>query len=241
MLESPLLRGMPSDAERHVSWSPALQVDDFLYSVNDGMTDGINDHIDFDIFQDPSGSPFFLTSAMENGSPAKRSAKRARLDRSQSTSALGEIRNYQKSFTSAPLGLKPASSAAQYSPSLVLETPSKGLLSAGDASAAAAATAFDISTLASSPAKLFAMHSPSKIAVAEFDENSAPWISMDDLCTPELLDDMDELAGIDILSGFERIGGSSAVGMAAAAAVGTPSARQTYQKPPLGRSQSTYF
>ncbi|KAI1374701.1 forkhead box protein L2 [Hypoxylon crocopeplum] len=115
MLNSPLRRVSNLD-EEVIPWSPAFQMDDSLFNMNDF----INDQGEFDIYQDMSLDPFF--SAADNGSPMKRSAKRMRLDRSHSANTLGEITNSasKRSITSAPL-LKASTSSLAMS----YETPSK--------------------------------------------------------------------------------------------------------------------
>jgi forkhead transcription factor HCM1 len=224
MLESPIQR-MPAISETSLSWSPAVKFDDFVFNVNDISVDFAGDTLGFDIFQDGAvgtASPFVSTSVLESGSPAKRSTKRARFDRSLSTSALSEVTNSaslnSKSITSAPQ-LKPAA-AVSYN---FLDTPSKY-----------------VDGLPTPNLKLFPSGgaSPSKLSTSAstvFDENTAPapWISLDDLCAPEMLGDLDELAGIDILGGFEKIGASTATQPV--------NARQGYGKPPLGRSHTSIF
>ncbi|KAI1144586.1 forkhead box protein L2 [Hypoxylon sp. FL0543] len=116
MLNSPLRRVSSIGEEVMPPWSPAFQMDESLFNLNDLGTEST----DFDIFQDMSFDPF-LTAA-DNGSPLKRSAKRMRFDRSNSANALGEITNSvsKRSVTSAPLLRVPALSLP-----VSYETPSK--------------------------------------------------------------------------------------------------------------------
>ncbi|KAI0841697.1 forkhead box protein L2 [Hypoxylon sp. FL0890] len=116
MLNSPLRRVSTIGEEAMPPWSPAFQMDESLFTLNDLGTEST----DFDIFQDISFDPFF--SAADNGSPLKRSARRMRLDRSTSADALGEITNSasKRSITSAPLLKAPVSAL-----SVSYETPSK--------------------------------------------------------------------------------------------------------------------
>ncbi|OTA60314.1 forkhead box protein L2 [Hypoxylon sp. EC38] len=136
MLNSPLRRVSNLGEEVMPPWSPAFQMDDSLFNLNDLGTEST----DFDIFQDMSFDPFF--SATDNGSPLKRSAKRGHLNRCNSANALGEITNSvsKRSITSAPLLKAPVSSLP-----ISYETPSK------------------VFEGMSSPSKLF-LQSPSKNA-----------------------------------------------------------------------------
>ncbi|KAI1469573.1 uncharacterized protein F4812DRAFT_335557 [Daldinia caldariorum] len=175
MLNSPLRR-VSNITEDTIPWSPAFQIDDSIFNFNDFVTDST----EFDIYQDQSLDAFF--GAADNGSPLKRSARRNRLDRSISMSALGDLTNSasKRSITSAPLLKAPASGTP-----LSYETPSKVFE--------------DIS----SPSKIF-LESPSKNVSTK---NS--WVGLEDFCTSQFFEDeTDESTGIDILQGFERIGGS---------------------------------
>ncbi|KAI1772525.1 forkhead box protein L2 [Hypoxylon cercidicola] len=123
MLNSPLRRVSSVD-EEVIPWSPAFQMEDPMFNMNDFFTGPA----DFDIFQDMSMDPFF--SAADNGSPLKRSAKRMRLDRSSSANALSELTNSntKKSITSAPLLKAPSLGVPYETPSKVFEgmsSPSK--------------------------------------------------------------------------------------------------------------------
>ncbi|KAI1412908.1 forkhead box protein L2 [Hypoxylon sp. FL1857] len=177
MLNSPLRRVSSIGEEVMPPWSPAFQMDDSLFNLNDLGTEST----DFDIFQDMSFDPFF--SATDTGSPLKRSARRMRLDRSNSANALGEITNSisKRSITSAPLLKAPVSSLP-----VSYETPSK------------------VFEGMSSPGKLF-LESPTK--------NASPlkndWTNLEEFCTAQFFEeDIEDDAGIDILQGFERISGS---------------------------------
>ncbi|KAI1075427.1 forkhead box protein L2 [Whalleya microplaca] len=113
MLNSPLRRvsNIPEDV---IPWSPAFQMDDTIFNLNDYVVDP-----SFDIFQDENLDTFF--SAADNGSPSKRSARRMRPERCHSANALSEITNSvaKRSITSAPLLKPPTPSVPLY------ETPSK--------------------------------------------------------------------------------------------------------------------
>ncbi|KAI0122172.1 hypothetical protein F4814DRAFT_438274 [Daldinia grandis] len=176
MLNSPLRRVNNITVDT-MPWSPAFQIDDSLFNFNDFVTDPT----EFDIYQDQSLDQFF--GAADNGSPLKRSARRGRLDRSISTSVLGDLTNSasKRSITSAPLLKVPASTTP-----LSYETPSKVFE--------------DIS----SPSKIF-LQSPTK-NVSSAKNN---WMGLEDFCTSQFFEDeADEGTGIDILQGFERISGS---------------------------------
>lgn len=214
MLQSPLRR-VTGSGEECMPWSPAFNLDETLYNFDDFTNNGT----DFDIFQDMTtldDGLFPTMSSVDTGSPIKRSAKRARLDRSVSTSALGDITNSskKKSITSVPLLKVP-----EQSPSHFFETPSKVFEGLG------------------SPSKLFQDSplrnaSPSKYAALDLAAD-ADW--------PGLIFDSGELmshsetvpsdfAGLDILQGFEKIG------------AGGPNSKQAkVSKPNLARSFSTRF
>lgn len=217
MLQSPLRR-VTGIGEDSIPWSPAFNLDDAVYSFDDmGLPS-----TEFDIFQDFASMDDQLfpgIGSVDAGSPVKRSAKRARLDRSVSTSALGEVANSttKRSVTSVPL-LK----VSEHSPSHFLETPSKAFEGLG------------------SPSKLF-QQSPSRLASpSKF--SAMLELSVDNSWQTLGIDPSDfgshsnsastDFTGLDILQGFEKIGS------------GSQSSRQQQHKvgkPPLGRSYSTAF
>ena len=172
-----------------------------------------NPSVGWEIFQEDSDhlSSFFpLGNATEVVSPEPPTAKRLRLDRSQSAGALSDVTNTgpRRSANSKPL------LRVGQSPSLALDTPSK---------------LFD--GLPSSPSKLFAaVPSPSKLPALD-EENT--WFSMDDFCTTDLLQEVDDFGGLDILQGFEKIG--------SAAAVPPSRLQKAGSKPALGRSYTSTF
>ncbi|RYO78953.1 hypothetical protein DL762_008432 [Monosporascus cannonballus] len=181
MLNSPLRR-VSSLSEEGIPWSPAFNIDDGVFNVHDFGADQTG----FDIFQDGTLDSFFASA--NNGSPfkspIKRSAKRMRLDRCHSASALREITNSaHKSLTSTPFLKVPS-----HVPELDYETPSK---------------AFEGF---SSPSKVF-LQSPiaAKTALGVKDD----WTSIEEFCASHFLEDEpEEGSGLDILQGFEKIGGS---------------------------------
>ncbi|OTB04953.1 hypothetical protein M426DRAFT_145125 [Hypoxylon sp. CI-4A] len=125
MLNSPLRR-VSNVADDGIPWSPAFNLDDTMYSMNDFNTEVA----EFDVFQDNSIDPFL--AAMDNGSPMKRSGRRMRLDRSTSANALSELTNStsKRSITSAPLLKAPSMPLTYETPSKLLEglsSPSKQL------------------------------------------------------------------------------------------------------------------
>ncbi|KAI8966212.1 hypothetical protein F5Y11DRAFT_309697 [Daldinia sp. FL1419] len=196
MLNSPLRR-VSTISEDTIPWSPAFQIDDSLFNFNDFVTDSA----EFDIYQDQTLDPFF--GAADNGSPLKRSARRGRLDRSISTSVLGDLTNSasKRSITSAPLLKAPASATP-----LSYETPSK------------------VFEDMSSPSKIF-LQSPSKNASPT--KNS--WVGLEDFCTSQFFEDeTDEGTGIDILQGFEKIGGSQPRGLASASKSSKPALGRSF-------------
>ncbi|KAM5351532.1 hypothetical protein ACJ41O_004255 [Fusarium nematophilum] len=213
MLQSPLRRvtGISDDT---VPWSPAFNLDETVYNFD---CDVVNT-ADFDIFQDFANiddNVFATMSSADAGSPVKRSVKRARLDRSVSTSALGEITNSaaRKPIASAPL-LKVPDQPAQF------ETPSKmfeGL---------------------SSPSKMFQQspvrsQSPSKYSNLMEIPADGDWPGL--MIDPaEFIGhgthDVTDFSGLDILKGFEKIGSGS-----------QSNNNPRSNKPGLGRSYSTTF
>ncbi|KAI9166870.1 meiosis-specific transcription factor mei4 [Paramyrothecium foliicola] len=216
MLQSPLRRvtGISDDS---VPWSPAFQLDDSAYNFDDITVNTT----EFDIFQDLNGmddNVFATLSSMDGGSPVKRSAKRARLDRSLSTSALGDITNSttRRTVTSAPLLRVPEQSPMQF-----LDTPSKAFEGLG------------------SPSKLFQQspirgNSPTKYSGLLELPADGDWPAL--MIDPSEFitstePDMSDLAGLDILQGFEKIGSG----------VQSSKPANRGSKPGLGRSYTTTF
>ncbi|KAH0596332.1 hypothetical protein MHUMG1_06193 [Metarhizium humberi] len=218
MLQSPLRR-VTGIGEESIPWSPAFNLDDSVYAFDDmGLPS-----TEFDIFQDFTSMDDHLfpgIGSVDAGSPVKRSAKRARLDRSVSTSALGEISNsaVRKSVTSAPL-LK----VSEHSPSRFLETPSKAFEGMG------------------SPSKLFQqspsrLASPSKFsAMLELSvDHDWPTLGIDPSNFGSHSNNRNtDFTGLDILQGFEKIGSGSQSSR--------PQQQQKGSKPSLSRSYSTAF
>ncbi|OAA74122.1 forkhead box protein L2 [Cordyceps fumosorosea ARSEF 2679] len=213
MLQSPLRR-VTGVTDEVLPWSPAFNLDDTLYAFDDSG-DNAND---FDIFQDINGlddNTFAVIGSVDSGSPVKRSAKRARLDRSLSSSGIDQFTgSVKKAITSAPLLRVP-----EHSPLRFLDTPSKvfeGL---------------------SSPSKLL-QESPTRASPSKF-SSVMLGMSADDCWTSLGLDSNEfpsgnentEFGGVDILQGFQKIGGSNA----------QQSKPNRSNKPPLGRSYSTAF
>ncbi|EFX02995.1 forkhead transcription factor [Grosmannia clavigera kw1407] len=198
MLASPLRR-MASAADDGPGWGSPTAYDESLYNFTDEAgfsleSGGLGSA--FEIFQDDSLPNLF--PSMSNGSPVKPpSGRRLRMDRSQSASILSEVTNSapRRSITSAPFLKVPTQS-----PGPNLDTPSKF---------------FD--NLPSSPSKFFSLQSPSKMPSRSTagapldsglgDENSC--FALDEFCTPEFIQDVDDFGGLDILQGFEKIGSHS--------------------------------
>ncbi|KAF7550032.1 hypothetical protein G7046_g8154 [Stylonectria norvegica] len=231
ILQSPLHRA------ETVQWSPAFNLDSPVYNHYDcdvlNSVD-INSCDDFSIFNDISGlddNMFVTSSSADTGSPVKRSAKRARLDRSVSTSALGEITNRatKRAITSAPMLKVPEMSPAHF-----LESPSK---------------AFED---LSSPAKRY-HHSPSKFANFLEVPTLGNWSGL-------VLDPADFIpsnnntssmfTGLDIMQGFGKIGDASQPASQEAPQDASQAAPQQAPqqprlprggKPGLGRSYSSIY
>ncbi|UKZ80720.1 hypothetical protein TrVFT333_008483 [Trichoderma virens FT-333] len=193
LLQSPLRRVANLTNDDNLPWSPAFRLDDNIFSFD---TPNASHLPDFDIFQDlpvDDENVFDSIGCADTGSPIKRSVKRARLDRSISSSAIGDLSASKKIITSAPL-LK-----APDTPSQFLETPSKvfeGL---------------------SSPSKLFQGSpirgaSPSKFASLIELPGDGDWPSLhldpNDFATGTGVDGSD-FTGLDILQGFQKIGSGS--------------------------------
>lgn len=213
MLQSPLRR-VTGVGEDCIPWSPAFNLDDAFYAFDDAAA-ATND---FDIFQDMTSMDdgmFPGMNPLDTGSPIKRSAKRAGLDRSISTPALTDITNSgkKKSTVHAPL-LK----IAEQSPSQFLDTPSKAFEGLG------------------SPSKLFGdsplrNSSPSKFMLDLPGDGDWPGLAMDpnDFMSHDISGASD-YSGLDILQGFEKIGS------------GTSGFKQPkIPKPAFGRSFTTRF
>lgn len=227
MIESPYRRVahlLPKD-DAALQLTPGLKVDEVFYGI-DRKNDFLPGASDFDIF--PDNNPFAGYLGMSpmnptnfaNGSPAKRSVKRPRMDRSRhSTGALSEVGNSASNAMFSNFLKVPDLSAT-----FAQETPSKVFHG-----------------LPSSPYKLF-MQSPSKLPshMNADAENMEPWISFDEMTTGdfpgEFLEEND-FGGIDMLAGFEKIGSNHS------ASQPQPQLRQAKQsqKPGLGRSHSTLF
>lgn len=192
MLQSPLRR--VTGVEDNMPWSPAFQLDETIYAFDDLDTNVA----EFDIFQDLAGldeASFPVIGSVASGSPVKRVNKRARLDRSMSTSALNEMTNSGKSITSAPLLRVP-----EHSPMKFLGTPSK------------------VFEGMSSPSRLFraspCRNSPSKFSAAMLDmpaESEWPTLmGADDFLGTGA--DASEFSGLDIMQGFQKIGAGKSKG-----------------------------
>lgn len=186
MFESPLRRvsNISDNIANMPPWSPSFLGD----SINDTSLYGLDCYTgfgggDFSFFEDVA----LDLATPSDLSPVKRSAKRPRLDRSQSTSALGDITNsaLRKSVTSAPFLGVPA-----LTPALGYESPSK---------------AFDMS----SPSKVF-LQSP--LAVNQpnlgLDTKENEWPIFENSFIPPLFEEETENL-LDIAQGFEKIGGGS--------------------------------
>ncbi|KAL2213636.1 forkhead box protein L2 [Sarocladium strictum] len=204
ILQSPCRTdGNPAD----VPWSPAFHLDESTLNMDAG---GMG--LDFSIFADFDASNDFPgLGSIDNGSPVKRGAKRQRLDRSISTSALDDLSNnsVRRSVTSAPLLRIPEQVSLDF-----LETPSK---------------AFEGM---SSPSKMFQQsplrnQSPCKFNDLPDLNISVDWnLGVGDFMLPQ--QDASENSGLDLSQGFERIGSGN-------------TANKSTKKPALGRSFSTNF
>jgi forkhead transcription factor HCM1 len=180
MLQSPLRK--VSGADDPDPWSPSFNLDGQGYGLSEPQPE-------FGLYPVGDFNDFFgtLTSAQENGSPVKGSAKRGRLDRSLSTSVLNELGNspIKRTTVSAPLLKVPEHPGlSEYdTPSKVFESPSKF---------------FQSPTRATSPIKF-------STDLASFSAESTwePFMDPNDfLSTADLAD----MGGLDMLQGFAKIG-----------------------------------
>lgn len=176
MLESPLRRA--SNLGEEMPFSPHFNLDHTLF-----LNDFIGDNAEFGIFEDASLEGSFFNLA-DNGSPIKRSAKRMRLDRTQSASALGDVTGSvsNRPVTSVPYLKVPDTFPMPY------ETPSK------------------VFEAMSSPSK-YLQQSPiaSKTAL---NLRSDGWSgAYNDFYTAMIEEENDENSGLDLLGGsFAKIG-----------------------------------
>lgn len=208
MLQSPLRRVSAFGEEGNVDWSPAFNLDHTVYAFDLAAPAGFDIFQDFPSMDDPA---FPEMDSADTGSPVKRPAKRARMDRTASASTPGKVTNSaaRKSITSVPL-LK----SAENSPERTLETPSKFL------------EGLD------SPSRLFQgspcrFASPSKFSSMLDDVTfDGDWSACMDANNFDAGNT--DFGGLDILQGFEKIGSGS-------------QASKQPSKPPLGRSFTTNF
>jgi hypothetical protein len=190
MVDSPFRRvsALLPEGDLAAQQTPGMHGDHLWYYLEQSG----HNNAGFDIFEDAPDfqSLFAMTpTAVPAGSPAKRSTRKQRFERSLSTSALNNITNTAHSASRSTSFLKLPSQPCN----LVLETPSK---------------AFD--GLPSSPSKLFLdLQSPSKMPLIN-DENLDVYhgVHLGGLDTPDFLDEND-FSGFDMLAGFEKIGASS--------------------------------
>ncbi|KAH8821678.1 hypothetical protein F5884DRAFT_659550 [Xylogone sp. PMI_703] len=161
--------------DENLPWSPAFNLDESTFVFQEFGSD-------FDVFSDNGTG---LLSIPGNGSPEKRSAKKARLERSKSANVLTDISNssFMKSITSTP--------RLTFTPSL-------------DASL------FDSPTRATgmmrSPSKILGLDSPIKIGSPAFG-NAAFDLPQEDFYGAEFLtEEINDFSGVDIMQGFQKIG-----------------------------------
>ncbi|KAK0630707.1 hypothetical protein B0T17DRAFT_491059 [Bombardia bombarda] len=194
MVDSPYRRvaALLPESDLALNLTPGYNMDDLFNRFDGKMDDGTTETDISQNTQDiPPRSVIPLSPANllpQNGSPIKRSTRKQRMDRSLSTSALNEVKNLTPhNAASSASFLKVPGQTFNFS----FDTPSK---------------AFD-GLPPSSPSKLI-LQSPCKMPPLMNDENVAPWLSSDDLDTPDFLED-DDFAGIDMLAGFEKIGSAN--------------------------------
>lgn len=182
MVDSPLRRVLDMPEQENAWGTPGgYHFDPSVYDFGFGVdASGV---ADFDIFQDSTLPSIF--PSVEEGSPVKRSLKRPRLERPNSTSVLGEITN---SGSRRPLASAPLLKATR-SPATTLDSPSK--MPAGG-------------LLPSSPSKVFSQ-SPAKLPAMPADAENT-WLNIDDFCSTSFLEEATDFPGVDITQGFDKIG-----------------------------------
>lgn len=186
MLASPFRRVTGFNVgDDFASGTSVVGFDDNFYNFNDFL---LHDSTDLDMFHDGSFAStmsFFDSAVISNGSPAKRPAKRMRMDRAHSTSVLGDITNSaanNKPMTSAPLLKVPDQTFP-----VPYDTPSK------------------VFEGMSSPSRVFCQ-SPLGFKSSGAVKATENWMNAaDDFGASHLFD---EGSNVDILQGFERIGGN---------------------------------
>jgi forkhead transcription factor HCM1 len=208
MLQSPLRK--VSGADDPEPWSPTFRLEDQLYGLSENQPE-------FSLYPVSDFNDFFasMTSAQENGSPIKGSAKRGRLDRSLSTSVLNEINNSptKRTTVSAPLLKVPEQPVmTEY------DTPSK--VFDGDLSPS---KFFQSPIRATSPIKF-----ATDLAGLSAESTWEPFMDPNDFLSAGNLTDV---GGLDMLQGFAKIGSGSEST--------TQSGRGS--KPGLERSYTTNF
>lgn len=179
MLGGSPLRGVTClDTDNLLPWSPAFQLDD-----NPSMFTDL--HTDFDIFADSTAG---LLSVPGNGSPEKRSAKRARFDGPRAANLLSDVSTssrLNKNITSTPL--------FKFTPNV--NTPKTG----------SPIKSFGLE----SPSKLLGLDSPSKFSTSLLAYDVYDYT--DDFFNPEVFaEDISE--GWDIMQGFQKIGSGHTLG-----------------------------
>ncbi|KAL2139627.1 hypothetical protein VTI28DRAFT_4903 [Corynascus sepedonium] len=191
MVDSPFRRvsALLPEGEPAAQQTPGLHGEHLWYYLEQSG----HNNSGFDIFEDAADFQNLFASTptvTHTGSPAKRSVRKQRVERSQSTSALSNVTNSAHSTSKSASFLK----MPNQTPNLLLETPSK---------------VFD--GLPSSPSKLFMdLQSPSKMPLIN-DENLDVFhgVNLSGLDTPDLFDEND-FSGFDMLAGFEKIGSNNA-------------------------------
>lgn len=207
MLQSPL-RKITGVVEESTPWSPAFNLESSLYDPNEPSGFG-----DFNIWNDLDDTIFGAVESYE--SPCKKSAKRPKMDRSQSTNALADktrlANNSLASVTSTPFLKVPDQSNVTW------ETPSKVF-----------------SGLESSPSKATGVPSPTKgpsprkISTSMYDMTTDGFFSGIFDGTDFWNEDTENYP-LDICQGFEKIGS------------GTQPNASKNSKPQLNRSFTSQF
>jgi forkhead transcription factor HCM1 len=215
MLQSPLRKVVGIADDSAVPWSPAFNLDETIYHMDEYSFDPVTSNI-FEGLTGIDDDAFGCVAIGDVESPIKKSTKRGRLERTISTPSLGGV-DGRKSITSAPL-LR----LTEQSPMQFLETPSK------------------VFEGMSSPLKHF-QQSPSKnLSPTRFmgledmnGENEWPALMLDpsQFISSTTSADVADYAELDILQGFQKIGSGS----------GSKPKQNKNTKPPLGRSFSTAF
>ena len=213
MLQSPLrkMNGLFEDNNTNLPWSPAFNLDDSLFGGMDNSLDATEfNFLNDDIFGDMVN--------FDHSSPIKRSTKRSRMDRSQSTSAITTMTSLD--FTAACKTPIPTVKVWEDSTAQPLDTPTRSL---GGLNSPTKHLLDSHSPLMQSPSKM------PNLSVAQAEGN---WNALAFDPSDFLIESQD--CGIDITQGFTKIGSESQN-------TAVPRGNKPNSKPGISRFYSSAF